>query len=152
MSATREDWLSIAAACEGATGPDREIDARIDVALLLRSPGGAAFVALRREYPEFAWRDLPSYTASLDAITAALGEHLSGWAWKVGTCSISDDGWVCPDWNSPTHGRRLRAELGEPQHGHWTDEGFDIDKRPSGAPALALCAALARAMAERSGA
>ena len=42
----------------------------------------------------------------------------------------------------------MRAELGEPQKGHWTDDGIDIDRRPPGNPALALCEAFCRAMAE----
>lgn len=95
---------------------------------------------------------LQPYTASIDATRLAIRKMLPGWAIRVGECHLSDDAWLCPDWNDPAHGARLRAAYGEPAIGHWTNDGIDIDRRPAGQPALALCEAACRAMAEVVGA
>lgn len=86
------------------------------------------------------------YTTSLDAAIALCERLLPGWCWKVGTCHVSDDAWVCPDWNDPVHGERLKAELGEPEFGAWKDVGFDVDLRPSGRVPVALCIAILKAL------
>lgn len=81
-------------------------------------------------------------TTSLDAAITLVPE---GWAWKVGTCCVSDDAWVVPDVNSPIHGERLRKQFGDFPAGSVWDEGIDIDQRPSGTPAIALCRAVLEA-------
>lgn len=90
---------------------------------------------------------IPPLTASLDAVTALIERELPGWAWKVGTCSVSDDAWLVPDFNSPEHGERLRHELGYAtmKAGDVFDVGIDIDLRPSGRPAIALLIAFLEA-------
>lgn len=109
-SGTRSEWLAIAEACESATGPDRDIDARVGAALGIMWHG--------------------AYTASLDAITAAIGERLPGWHWETGAdrCALVRD---------PAEALGAAAD-----HVCWK----------AATPALALCAAFCRAMAERSAA
>jgi hypothetical protein len=101
----------------------------------------------------------PRYTSSIDAAVALAERVLPGWAWKIGTCCVSDDAWVCPDYNSPEHGERLRREFPLPSERYeienvrgakeltWGpfDTGFDIDRRPPGNVALALCQAILEA-------
>lgn len=57
---TRDQFLALAARCEAATGPDREVDEAI------REATG---------YPEKPW----NYTGSIDAITALIERELPGW-------------------------------------------------------------------------
>jgi hypothetical protein len=138
---------------EGLTGPCRETDA--EVWCLMRGAQLVNWDSLAG--PVFRDRDgtilvagrkiIPSYTASLEAVAALIGEKLPGWAWKVGTCCVSDDGWVVPDFNCPVHGERLRKQFGEFAAGSPEDTGIDIDRRPSGQPALALLEAFLRGYA-----
>ena len=99
------------------------------------------------------------YTKSIDAAVSLCERVLSGWWWKVGTCCVSDDACVAPDYNSPEHGERLKLEFPLPTERYprpgtsgaspttWGpyDEGFDIDRRPPGNVALALCQAILEA-------
>lgn len=128
---TREEWLSLAEKCAKAEGPSIGLD--LDIGL-------AAGVSVSLALP---------HTASLDAITGLIARALPGWAWRVATCHVSDDAWLALDYGDPAHCDRLRAELGEPQKGHWTDDGIDIDRRPPGNPALALCDAFCRVKGRR---
>jgi hypothetical protein len=50
-------------------------------------------------------------TASIDAAAALLRLTLPGWWWKVGTCCVSDDACIAPDYNDPEHGVRLAEEF-----------------------------------------
>lgn len=96
---------------EAATGPDRELDAEIQIALIPdygarfeRSP--AEFVRFkdvwrtnRAEHLSHAnnvadWWQCPKYTASIDAAVALIWHALPGWSWAVfGGWSA----WVWPD-------------------------------------------------------
>ena len=76
-----------------------------------------------------------AYRGKLDAAVALTAAILPGWAWRVATCCVSDDAWVEPDFNDPTHGERLKVQLD--QATHWTHV-TDVDMRPSGNPARAL--------------
>ena len=118
---------------EKATGPDREIDVEIFFELDWTGQGDA--------------RTAPEYTSSIDAVVALIERELPGWAWKEGTCCVSDDAWLAPDFNSPDHGDRLRQELSyaKIEAGDILDVGIDIDRRPSGNPALALLLAFLKA-------
>lgn len=80
---TRETWLDLAARCEAAKGPDREIDGA------LREAAG---------FPVKPW----GYTESLDAITALIGRELPGGSWFVGS------GRTRPD--EPLGGARIFAD------------------------------------------
>jgi hypothetical protein len=84
----------------------------------------------------------PNYTASIDAAVGLANRVLPGWAWRVATCCVSDDAWVFPDFNSPEHGSRLKAEFS--QERDWADE-TDVDLRPAGRPAIALCISVLKA-------
>jgi hypothetical protein len=90
--------------------------------------------------------NVPSYTSSVDAAIDFVEGVLPGWAWKVGTCCVSDDAWVTPDFNSPIHGERLKREFPNLKAGSIFDTGVDIDLRPSGRPAIALCIAVLTAL------
>jgi hypothetical protein len=104
------------------------------------------FVLMHGYQPCGKEKHVPKYTTSLDAAIALCERVLPGWCWKVGTCHVSDDAWVCPDWNDPVHGERLKAELGEPEFETWKDVGFDVDLRPSGRVPVALCIATLKAL------
>ena len=92
--------------------------------------------------------DCPRYTRSLDEVISLVERRLPGWAWKVGTCHVSDDAWLVPDFNHPEHGPRLRDELdhGSIKAGEPFDAGIDVDLRPPGRPAIALLIALLEAL------
>lgn len=90
-------------------------------------------------------RNAPRFTTSLDAAVTLVPP---GFAWKVGTCHVSDDAWVVPDLNCPVHGQRLRKQFEPLQRGSIWDMGIDIDQRPAGRPAIALCIAALTARME----
>lgn len=120
---------------ERATGSDRSLDAdiyRLD------------YFPVDKSYMDAFRASAPHYTSSVDAAVTLIPK---GWAWKCGTCCISDDAWCVPDYNSPLHGERLRKELGSPVHGGIFDTGIDIDQRPPGRVAIALCIAALKARA-----
>ena len=119
-------WHALAKRCAVASAPNSEIEEDIRWAL-------KCFTT--------------DVTNCLQSCIDAIEQHLPGWAWKVGTCCVSDDAWICPDWNHPEQGARLVAEFGLPEKGSIWDHGIDVDRRPSGQPALALCEAFCLAMA-----
>jgi hypothetical protein len=84
---------------------------------------------------------------TLDQAIARVNEELPGWWWKVGTCCISDDACIAPDFNSPIHGDRLKAQFFPIEAGSELDIGFDVDQRPPGDVAGALLQALSDAKA-----
>jgi hypothetical protein len=117
-----------------APGPDLQLDCDIECEL---SPTWGSAI-LDRAKP---------YTASLDAAIGLCERVLPGWWWKVGTCHVSDDACIAPDYSCPAHGERLRREV--PCYaGSEFDAGFDVDRRPPGNVALALCEAILRAKIE----
>ena len=101
----------------------------------------------------------PRYTSSIDAAVALCARVLPGWGLSVCRCCVSDDARVWPDYNCPEHGERLKREFPLPAERYpetnargateltWGpfDEGFDIDRRPPGNVALALCQAILEA-------
>lgn len=88
-------------------------------------------------------------TTDLSAAVALCEWVLPGWSWKVGTCCVSDDAWLAPDYNSPVHGERLRREFPIRPHedgcGGWL---VDVDQRPPHSVAKALTLAVLMAKKE----
>jgi hypothetical protein len=80
------------------------------------------------------------YTSSIEDCISLIETELPGWMWKCGTCHVSDDAWVCPNFADPVHGERLREELdyANMKAGDDWDVGFDVDRRPPGNVPLAL--------------
>ena len=123
-----------------ALGPDEQLD--LDIARVLAP---SVIVARQNDdgsqSPFTYWK----YTANLDHARRLVEATLPGWWWKCGTCGLSDDACIAPDYNSPIHGERLHREfplvLREP-----FDEGFDVDRRPSGNVAIALLESLFEAL------
>ncbi|TCU34115.1 hypothetical protein [Rhizobium azibense] len=78
-------------------------------------------------------------TTSLDCARDLFYSAFPGWLYRVMECSVSDDALVTPDFNHPEHGADLQYQfplaLNDPVE--WF--GTDVDLRPSGRPALALC-------------
>lgn len=111
-------------------------------------------VAIAARYPgslyhgPFVFADVGAWDS---AVIGLIQATLPGWAWKIGTCSVSDDAWLVPDFNSPVHGDRLRKQFGYPEKvpaGSVWDGGVDVDRRPPGNTALALLEAFLVAMEE----
>lgn len=76
----RDELLALAERVETATGPEREIDARLHAILL----GRTGFVWLGHHYDcdqlsAAGGFSVPKWTASLDAVVALIGEKLPGW-------------------------------------------------------------------------
>lgn len=111
------------------------------------------FYALDQElFLELAWegqgdtRTPPNYTASVDAALALVERKLPGWGYRIGTCHLSDDAFVFPDFNSPKHGKRLKEEFPDKfGHQEWADH-TDIDLRPSGRLPIAILMSLLTAL------
>ncbi len=68
---TTSPWADIARRAEEATGPDRELDHAVMVAVSGRPPPGVIW-STDREYTPF-------YTGSVDAIMTLIAEKLPGW-------------------------------------------------------------------------
>lgn len=143
----KAEWLALAERCEKATGPDREIDYRMAYGLGWRFDG----YHLARDLPclsdeQFAnlhnlagqWKrpgvvDWPYpgtnhaepcvWTASLDAITGLIERELPDYDYTFGKTN---------------GGLTIHAQCGSPEMTF------------SATPALALCAAFCRAMAEKA--
>lgn len=155
--------IALSERIQAATGPDRELDAAIfgvfgpiDEKHLQSWCKTHRPARSRQSYIE-AWS--LEYTGSLDEAIALLNSVLPGWWWKAGTCCVSDDACIAPDYNDPKHGERLAEEFPLPDERYldrdeppqsltWGsfDEGFDVDRRPPGNVALALLEAMLDAL------
>jgi len=149
---------------QSADRPERELDAEL---WLLLTPGATrkqtpvkSTTGLCPDYTIDETRDetgalitVPSFTKSLNCVVGLIERALPGWWWKCGTCHMSDDACMAPDYNSPIHGSRLTREFPLPEpHQEWIDEfgsahgpfdaGFDTDRRPAGNLPLALLESL----------
>ena len=87
-----------------------------------------------------------AYRGSLDAAKALHAVVLPGWGWRIGSCHLSDDALVFPDFNCPTHGERLRATVPELINGQEWADYTDIDQRPAGNVARAFLLSILRAL------
>jgi hypothetical protein len=163
---TKDEWqmVYLAKRVQEASGPDRRLDGDIAAYLKLFPNGWMRMVPDEHKHADGLnepwrwfrkgeWGDgaetdwyAPKLTSSLEAVIALIQQLLPGWGWKVGTCHVSDDAWVCPDFNDPEHAERLMKEFGPPQFGSPYDHGFDVDRRPPGNLPLALLEALLMAL------
>lgn len=131
--ADRATLLALAERCETATGPDRELDGAIYIAVLIpaeragRIDQNGGFVGWwPKDGPYVGAREVPAYTASLDAALTLVPE---GWHWSADS-------------------RRFGYVRGRgPQDGAPDPEGW---ARGTATPALALCAAALRALAAQA--
>ena len=123
---------------EQASGGDRELDILIGN---LFPPKKIQSDGSWFERDDFA--RYPKVTFSVAAALSLAERVLPGWSWRVASCCVSDDAWVEPDYNCPIHGERLKMEFPEGRI-DWVDL-TDVDLRPSGRPAIALCIAILRA-------
>lgn len=92
--------------------------------------------------PHTYWR----YTSKVDDAAALVTKCLPGWWWKVGTCCVSDDACIAPDYNNPAHSERLHQEFPLDKLPEEFDAGFDVDRRPPGNVARALLESLLLAL------
>lgn len=113
--------LDLAARCESATGPDREIDRDI-LHCLWNGPA-------RELWMHCAGKSPPFFTTSIDAALMLVPE---GWAWMAG-CAAGETFFATL---SPTDESGIEADM--------------IDTNAA-TPALALCAAALRARAQIEG-
>jgi hypothetical protein len=81
-------------------------------------------------------------TTNLVEAVAMVKRVYPGWSWRVAECCVSDDAWIMPDFNCPVHGSRLKATYCEDTD--WAGM-TDVDLRPSGRVAVALCISMLRA-------
>ena len=151
------DLHALRARVQAATGPDRELDEAIMAAFYVREkrhigafeyPGGVPVyddVWVDPKTDKWVSTGAFDFTRSIDDAVALIKRTLPGWIWKTCECSVSDDGWVCPDFIHPVYGERLHREIGPFESRSVWDEGFDVDRRPSGNPALALLEAMIEA-------
>lgn len=122
-----------------ATGPDASIDTEIHK---LFPP------AWLRKRGRNRVENIPQYTASVDTAIALVSSQLPGWIWRLCTCSVSDDAWVCPDFNHPVYGQEFQARFNNAFDGRDPAEvimeATDVARHPSGFVALALVEATLR--------
>jgi hypothetical protein len=159
---TREEWLALAERIEKATEPNREIDARISVAVgavvmrFLKVTGKWAFWTTPVEPSQCAalsnvsgneddaFRALSKYTiaqrytGSLDIITALIEREFPGHSWailkrEIGTKAMLDQTPAKDKIAGPITLRQARTAI----------------YANAETPVLALCAVFCRAMAER---
>ena len=124
-------------AARDSAGNDDELDGLIWVA-------AQSYLSLRGGIGDLGPAD---YSGSIDAIKVLAEKCLPGWGWRVGTCSVSDDAWLFPDTNHPILGAGLAkkyAHLHDPVE--WFLEKTDVDLRPQGRQALAMCISLLLAL------
>ncbi|UQS95277.1 hypothetical protein Pam5_61 [Pseudanabaena phage Pam5] len=67
-------------------------------------------------------------TPTLEDCVKALHRHLPGFWWRGGTCGLSSEVVVAPDYNCKIHGERLVQEFPQDLE-HWAD-GIDVEIRP----------------------
>lgn len=121
----RATLLALADRCEAASGPDRKLDRLIDHHKWpIKQPDYHLALSLRDEW------DVPAFTASIDAALTLVPE---GWTWSLDQTQRApyrDCG---------------RADLYAPGGGI---KPADISDIYAATPALAICAAALRALAE----
>ena len=135
---TKAEWPALSERCEKATGPDREIDARITLA---HRPYLFAKPYIQLDIGKWIRTDgcpdvvtAPDYTASLDAITALIERHV------LDVCSHGYEKTCDEQWKGCVGFVEIPRSDGETKfiYGHAIT------------PALSLCSSFCRAMAEKA--
>ncbi|MCA3653379.1 MAG: hypothetical protein IOC54_16330 [Methylobacterium sp.] len=122
-------WVELAALCEKAMGPDREIDCAMAILLGWEKQHAYGYGGFWLT-PEKRMRVVPLWSDSLDAITALIDRELPG---SMRSIRKHPDGEaVAQVWNSQVVGETPR-------------------QRCCASEALALCAAFCRAMNQADG-
>lgn len=67
-------------------------------------------------------------SVEFDECIEAMKEQFPGFWWRGGTCSLSSEVIMAPDYNDPEHGERLMAEY-PPKLEHW-NAGIEVELRP----------------------
>ena len=144
--------IELAARCEAADRPDRELDLDIREALgfevrrtpdyIFRATRACGMYLDRRENEPDRWVEAPKVTASLDAAMQLVPE---GRKWSLGP------GFGAPFKVGKVHFENLQKTDGEYEgEWFWAAKVFGEDGRAK-TPALALCAASLRARAALKG-
>lgn len=134
----------------------RELAELLEMATSAKGPSAEFDLALHKRFPP-PWlpkrgrnrrENIPQYTASVDAALSMVSAVLPGWTWRLASCSVSDDAWVCPDFNDPKHGPRFQATFNDAYDGRDPAEvimeATDVARHPPGQPALTLIEAMLR--------
>lgn len=149
----REEWLALAKKCRRIKGPHTRLDAQIalasgeqilrvyndggwsmahrgDVHWWTHCPASAAKKGVARHAQGAIMGSIKRvpYTSSIEAITGLIARALPGWHWEVGA--------------------DRSAMMRNP--GEWRGAADDICIWGAASPALALCEAFCRAMAEKA--
>lgn len=143
LDRTAEKQSELLDRLERLLSPDRSVDLEIGALWPEPRPFNLSDATMRNGKPV-----CPAFTGSIDAIVSLIKARLPGWAYKMGTCSVSDDAWLVPDFNCPVHGERLLKQFGPVVAGGVWDMGIDVDRRPPGSIPIALCIALVDALEE----
>jgi hypothetical protein len=64
---------------------------------------------------------------TLDAVLAYHKQKLPGWYYMLDECHLTVCARVCPDFNCPIHGERLRQEIGDFEQNSPWDAGFEVE-------------------------
>ena len=119
---TKAEWLALAERCEKAMEPDCQLELQ-----LLSAAIGKRW--------QLGTDTVPRYTSSLDAITALIERELPDFHWRIqGGCKKT--GWIQMSGDPRAYIKSKAKDY---------NIGFDGE---AATPALALCAAFCRAMAE----
>ncbi len=133
-----------------APGPDRLLDARLWDLIDDRpreeiTDEGPIYKRDRED--SVAYDSPPGFTGSIDQAVRLIRRRLPGWLYRVASCSVSDDAWIAPDFLDPVHGEAFKFVFSdECQRDPVAYLGTDVDLRPPGREAIALCISLVRAL------
>ena len=122
-----------------------ELIAKVEAGDIAKAPFWKVWVPEGQD-GNLAYTAKQAASGSLDAAKLLHEAMLPGWGWRVGGCHLSDDAFVFPDFNCPTHGERLRATVPELINGQEWSEYTDIDQRPAGCAARAWLLSILNAL------
>lgn len=132
----------IITALEGLMEPSNDVDLAMLEVLLGPDPKEWRFMATNAHWPRGGYL-YQSPTESIDAGRMLLQKAMPGFSYRICECCVSDDAWVVPDFNDPKHGAMLNQVFPEECKRDPTEwMGTDVDQRPPGRPAIALCLAI----------